>query len=358
MDTIFKFIKSPLFHNEIIHISIFRLIIIGGILVATPFLLKLLIKGVLRIKRVKRMDHRISNSIVLSIKYFVWIIAIGFCIQTLGVNLNYPIITTKNSTITPYHINLIIFVLLVSGFIIKIIGIIFSRMVEEKKIDQGSSTSIYQILKYCLWILVIGFILQTLGIKITLLIASSAALLVGLGLGIQQIFHDVASGIILLFERNLMVNDIIEVEDQVVGKVKEIGLRTSKILTRDNIVMIIPNSKLISNNVINWSHHETLTRFHVNVGVAYGSNIKTVEKVLIECASNHPHINTKHTPFVQFKNFGDSSLEFSLFFWTRNTFQVEFIKSDLRFAINSAFTQNHIQIPFPQRDVHIINPKE
>jgi small-conductance mechanosensitive channel len=221
--------------------------------------------------------------------------------------------------------------------------------------DQGSSHSIYLIVKYVIWVSVIAFCLETIGVKLTLLVASSAALLVGFGLGIQQIFHDIASGVILLFERNLKVNDIIEIENDIIGKVEEIGLRTSKILTRDNIVMIIPNSKLISDNVINWSHNEPLTRFRVEIGVAYGSDVEKVEKVLMNCANSHPHISNKRKAFVQFRNFGESSLDFHLYFWTRENFRVEFIKSDLRFAIDKAFKQEGIEIPFPQRDIHIKN---
>ncbi|MPQ46496.1 mechanosensitive ion channel [Marinifilum sp. N1E240] len=269
--------------------------------------------------------------------------------------INYPLITSKSININLYHLLIIIALLFTTIFILRLIKRIFKRLVDEDKIDQGSGTSIYLIIKYITWVCIIAFSLDTIGVKLTLLIASSAALLVGVGLGIQQIFHDIASGIILLFERNLKVNDIIELENEIVGKVAEIGLRTSKILTRDNIIMIIPNSKLISDNVINWSHNETITRFNVQVGVAYGSNVEMVEKVLLKVAEEHPDIAKKRKPFVRFINFGDSSLDFKLFFWSKKSFMVEFIKSDLRFAINKEFEKNNITIPFPQRDVHIKN---
>lgn len=273
--------------------------------------------------------------------------------ESFGQFLNYPLIANKTINITPFHL-LIIFVLIFGTILtLRVIKRIFKRLIATEKIDQGSGTSIYLIIKYVVWVLIITFCLDSVGVKLTLLIASSAALLVGFGLGIQQIFHDIASGIILLFERNLKVNDIIEVQDEVVGKVQEIGLRTSKILTRDNIIMIIPNSKLISDNVINWSHNEKTTRFRVDVGVAYGSDVDLVEKVLMQVAKDHPDVSGNREPFVRFNNFGDSSLDFSLFFWSKKSFAVEFIKSDLRFAINREFAKNNITIPFPQRDVHI-----
>lgn len=268
---------------------------------------------------------------------------------------NQPIISSKSINISIYHLLIIIALLFITILLLRIVKKIFARLVKEEKIDQGSGNSIYLIVKYITWVTFIAFCLDTIGIKLTLLIASSAALLVGIGLGIQQIFHDIASGIILLFERNLKVNDIIELQNDIIGKVEEIGLRTSKILTRDNIIMIIPNSKLISDNVINWSHNDKITRFNVQIGVAYGSDTELVEKVLLNVAKQHPDISQVREPFVRFINFGDSSLDFKLFFWTNKSFMVEYIKSDLRFAINKEFANNNISIPFPQRDIHIKN---
>jgi len=135
--------------------------------------------------------------------------------------------------------------------------------------------------------------------------------------------------------------------------VKNIGFRTTKIENRDNIIMIIPNSRFIGENVINWSHIEQKTRFSVDVGVAYGSDVELVKKVLLECAYKHQEVTDYPKPFVRFLDFGNSSLDFQLYFWTDNAFRVENIKSDLRFAINNIFKKNGITIPFPQRDVHI-----
>ena len=182
-------------------------------------------------------------------------------------------------------------------------------------------------------------------------------MLVGLGFGIQQIFNDYISGILILFEGNLKVNDVVQMEDETIGIVKEIFLRTSKIETRDDFTIIVPNHKLISDNIINWSHLESRTRFNVKVGVAYGSDTTLVEKVLLDCANNHPDI-VKHAAFVRFINFGDSSLDFQLFFWTMKTFRVENIKSNLRFKIDQEFKKNEIRIPFPQRDVHVLEGRD
>jgi len=208
------------------------------------------------------------------------------------------------------------------------------------------------LVKYLLWIIAVFLILDTIGVKITFLLAGSTALLVGIGLGLQQVFKDIISGIFLLFEGNLKVDDVVELEG-VVGIVKDIGFRTTKIESRNNIVLIIPNSKFIDENVINWSHIEQRTRFYVEVGVAYGSDVQLVKKILEQCAGEHASITNNPEPFVRFDDFGDSSLVFQLFFWTNNAFYVENIKSDLRFMIDNKFRENGVTIPFPQRDVHL-----
>jgi len=268
--------------------------------------------------------------------------------------LEYALIRTDKFTISVYSLLVTIIILLATRILIGIIHKVFKRKIySNPNIEIGKSHTIYQLIKYLLWIIAILFSLETIGIKITFLLAGSAALLVGLGLGLQQIFKDIVSGLFLLFEGNLKVNDIVELDDEV-GRVKEISFRTTKIESRDNIILVIPNSKFIDGNVINWSHIQKRTRFYVQVGVAYGSDVELVEKVLLECAANHRDISKSPNPFVRFYNFGDSSLDFQLFFWTEKAFEVENIKSDLRFEIDKKFRSNKIQIPFPQRDVHII----
>lgn len=256
-------------------------------------------------------------------------------------------------TINVFHLLEIVIILVVTYIIVKIIKRIIQRQEVRKRMEVGQLFAFYQIVKYFLWVIAIVIILDTLKIKITILLASSAALLVGLGLGLQQIFQDFVSGIALLVEGTIKVNDIVEIEDNIVGRVREIGIRTSKIETRDNIIMIVPNSKFIADNVINWSHIEKKTRFSVKVGVSYGSDAELVTDVLLSCAREHKKISVDPAPFVRFTDFGDSSLDFELFFWSTDTFRVENIKSELRYEIFRAFAKNKIQIPFPQRDIHI-----
>ncbi|MEA3317522.1 MAG: mechanosensitive ion channel [Bacteroidota bacterium] len=275
--------------------------------------------------------------------------------MSLNEILEFPIIDTSKVSITVYDIILVIIILVIAKLSLWIIKKVFKKKIySNETYDIGKSHTIYQLIKYILWITVILLIFETVGVKLTFLLAGSAALLVGLGLGLQQIFRDVVSGIILLFERNIKVSDIVQL-DQEIGKVKEIGFRTTKIESRDNIILIIPNSRFISENVINWSHIQKRTRFNVEVGVAYGSDVKLVKNVLLECAASHKLISKNPKPFVRFNNFGNSSLDFQLYFWTDKAFTVENIKSDLRFLINETFIKHSIQIPFPQVDAHIYN---
>mgnify|MGYP006283641437 FL=1 len=268
---------------------------------------------------------------------------------------DYTIIPGDKFTLTFSDILIAILILVATRIILYILKKVFKRTFRSKAIDPGKGYTVYQLIKYLLWVIAITITLQTIGVKVGVLLAGSAALLVGIGLGVQQVFKDIISGIFLLFEGNLKVGDVVELEG-VVGIVKDIGFRTTKIETRDNIIMIIPNSRFIAENVINWSHIEQRTRFHVSVGVAYGSNVQLVESILLECAKEHQEITDYPSPFVRFYDFGNSSLDFQLFFWTNNAFRVENIKSDLRFVIDRKFRDNKVTIPFPQRDVHIKNP--
>ena len=233
---------------------------------------------------------------------------------------------------------------------------VLKRVVVHRKniseLEKGRRLSVFKLLQYVLWVGAILMGLESMGFQITVLLAGSAALLVGVGLGLQEVFKDFVSGIILLFDGTIRVSDIIEVEGTV-GRVTEIRLRASEMETREGIIMIVPNSRFITGNVVNWTHNHKLTRFTVVVGVAYGSDVEKVRRVLTECAKQHPEVVKTPEPFVFFSDFADSQLTFSLHFFSRSVFRIEFVKSDIRFAIDKAFRENNITIPFPQRDLHI-----
>ena len=257
-----------------------------------------------------------------------------------------------------FHIsvwNIILMLLLFFG--LKIFFYLFTKILQKRllnkgKVDDGRLLSTVQLTKYFLYVVAAFILIKSVGLDIDYLVGASAALLVGVGMGLQQTFNDFMSGVIVLFEGTLEVGDVVEV-DNIVGTVKEIRLRTCKIETRESIVMIIPNSKFVTSNVINWSHNHETTLFKIKVGVAYGSDVEIVKKTLVEAADEHGEVMKSPKPFVRFIDFGESSLDFELFFWTNHIWQVENLKSDLRFMIDKKFRENQIRIPFPQRDVHI-----
>ncbi len=223
--------------------------------------------------------------------------------------------------------------------------------VNSGRLQQGQFYAITQISKYLLSTLFIVLTLAALKVDFKYFLALTP-LFIGLGLGLQQVFNDLFSGFILLIEPSIRINDIVEV-DGIVARVKELGLRTSKVESREGIVLIIPNHKLVSEKLINWSSNHHVTRFSVKVGVAYGSNVELVKKILIETAWKHQRIKTNPAPFVRFTDFGDSSLDFELLFWSNYLFPIEDVKSDIRFMIDEEFRKHKVQIPFPQRDLHI-----
>jgi len=168
----------------------------------------------------------------------------------------------------------------------------------------------------------------------------------GLGSGLQCNEQEIAV---------LEVGDVVDIGG-LVGTVRRIGLRASHIQTRSNITVIVPNSKLVVDNVVNWSHSDDRARFQVSVGVAYGSDTELVKNLLIECAQANEKILNFPRPFVRFVDFGNSSLDFELHFWANEFIRIEDVKSDVRFSIDRAFREHEVTIPFPQRDVWFKNP--
>lgn len=224
---------------------------------------------------------------------------------------------------------------------------------QRSKIDTGSQFAINRLVTYFAYLIGILLVIQTAGFNLVVIWTGAAALLVGIGIGLQQTFNDLICGIIILFERSVKVGDVLELTGHEVGTVRKIGARTSILETRDDIIIFVPNSKLIGENVTNWSQIERKARFQVTVGVAYGSNTQLVKEILEQVANDHSSILQSPKPFVRFTDFGDSSLNFAVYFWSRDFTRIENVKSDLRFAIDATFRAKGVEIPFPQRDLWI-----
>ena len=269
----------------------------------------------------------------------------------------YQILETEIFTFGTYTLKIsqlasILIIIIITKGILWIIKKAFFHKSKFSKIDAGSSYALLKLIKYVVWIIAIALVLESIGVKVTLLLAGSAALLVGIGLGLQQTFNDIISGIILLSERSIEVGDVLEIDSDVVI-IESIGLRTSKAMNRDDISVIIPNSLITTSKVINWSHQSHQTRFKIHVGVAYSSDVDLVIKILEESTFEHAEFHDRELIEARLLGFGASSLDFQLLFFSANIFRIGKIKSDIRRRINKNFIKNNIVIAFPQMDLHL-----
>jgi len=265
--------------------------------------------------------------------------------------LNYRLFTIGSVSIEIFSV--LFLVLFIVG--IKFLLYLLRKLIyKSHKLDESKKYALYSLIKYTVTVVAIVLAFDILGFKFTVLLAGSAALLVGIGLGLQNLFSDFVSGIILLVDGSIKVGDVIEVNNMVC-KVTEINLRTTTVLTRDEKFIIVPNTILTKNQLINWTHHRIISRFDVSVGVGYNSDIRKVSEILLAIAKADNRISSEHPPFTRLDDFAASSLNFTLHFWVQDVYRVEGLKSDLRIAIFEAFQQEQIEIPFPQRVVYLKN---
>jgi len=301
----------------------------------------------------KQNSSKIASN---SVRIAVFLLAAFLFFQNFQFN---PTIFTLNAdTEIPFDLNLnkiiTILIVLTLGrvFVWALTQLILLSYYQKNKINLGTQFAVNALISYLVYVLTILTALHYLQVNMTVFWGGLAALLVGVGLGLQQTFNDLFSGLLLLFERGIEVGEVVEI-DGIIGSVKKIGLRTSIIESRDNITVIVPNSKLVVNNVINWSHYDDKVRFKVSIGVAYGTDTALVKKILLDTAKAHSTIVKRPAAFVRFIDFGSSSLDFELLFYSKKFVIIEDVKSDLRFEIDRKFREIGIEIPFPQRDVWI-----
>jgi small-conductance mechanosensitive channel len=268
--------------------------------------------------------------------------------------LNYNLFALGEAKITLLSIlYLIILTFLLFYLSNRLKNFLIGKLLEKTKLDLGAKQAIGTIIRYV--VVIVGFlvILQTVGINLTTLNVVAGAVGVGIGFGLQNIANNFISGLIILFERPIKVGDRIEV-DKIDGQVTAIGARSTRIKTNDNITIIVPNSKFISENVINWSFENEIVRFRIPVEVSYDSDVELVSRLLIEVANENEDVAKNPPPSVRFLRFGENSLYFELRAWSRARLHRRgLLTSDLNFAILRKFRQHKIEMPFPQRDLWI-----
>jgi small-conductance mechanosensitive channel len=267
--------------------------------------------------------------------------------------LEYRFTIGSSISFTPKSILIVILVFIITFFSLKIFRkIIYRTLSSDAKVK---FRSIFSFFNYFVYTIVILLTFQNIGINLTAIFAASAALLVGVGLALQTFIQDIISGVFIIVDQSVHVNDIIEVDGQI-GKVENIKLRTTRAVTRENKVLIIPNHKFLTSILFNWTENGVITKEYVEVGVSYNSDVNQVTAILLDIADQHSSILKDPAPKVIFNDFGDSALVFQLYFALSSSFVSNVVKSELRYEIIEKFNAQNIEIPFPQRSLTLVNP--
>ena len=302
--------------------------------------------------------------IVLGLTLFavaVWTLADAETISLLGVIVNSvksfwdsPFFTIGSVRLTIQALVKAAIVFLVLWFGIRLINrLLRTKVLDKTDLDEGLKFSVRRVTSYLFFAVgaIVG--LEILGVDLASLAVFSGALGIGLGLGFQTIAKNFASGLILLFEQPIKVGDRVQVGD-LLGNIVNIGSRGTWVRTNDNVVMIVPNSEFIEGRVTNWTANDRNVRINLPLGVSYSSDPEHVRDVVLEVAHDHPDVLDAPSPGVIFTGFGASSLDFELRVWTtRQVSTPRTISSQLYFKLFAALKREDIEIPFPQRDIHL-----
>ncbi len=234
------------------------------------------------------------------------------------------------------------------------IDLVIRRLLMRTRLQPGAVAAIDKMLFYCAVLLVVLLALRLVNIPLTIFTFLGGAVAIGFGFGAQNLINNFISGLVIMAERPIKVDDIIEVDGHF-ARVEEIGTRCTRIRTGENVHILVPNSSFLEKNIVNWTLSDKLVRAHVSVGVAYGSPVREVERLMLQAAQEHPNIQKTLKPFVVFSDFGESSLVFELHFWQsmQGMMDIRILCSDVRFRVDELFRHAGIVIAFPQRDVHL-----
>lgn len=268
--------------------------------------------------------------------------------------LNIQLFTWLEHTFTVGEVVVAPTLVLIGIFLAKwLIGKVVNRLIRN-----GANPDFIHLIKRISSVLVIILlsitILDFLNVPITAFAFLSGAIAIGFGFGAQNIINNFISGWILIWERPIKIGDFLEVESAK-GIVEEINTRSTRVRRTDGVHMLIPNSKLLENTVINWTLVDTVTRSTLTVGVAYGSPARLVADLIAQCVNEQPEVHSSPEPKVIFDDFGDNALIFVTYFWVNAKVEgdIRAVKSNMRFRMDELFAENNIVIAYPQRDIHI-----
>lgn len=212
--------------------------------------------------------------------------------------------------------------------------------------DSGTIHSVFNFFNYFVYLILFFFLLNAIGVNINMFLTTTAALFVGLGFALQQIFQDLIAGIYIILDKTIHVGDIIEVNGKA-ARINQVNLRCTIVETRNSRILVIPNRKFIDDVVSNWTQDSKVIRAKIEVGVFIGTDVRKVEKVLLQSLKGYPEVLEYPKPLVMLDSFGESSIRFSLNYYIDNAFENDKISSDLRFRIDELFKENDIKLPVP-----------
>jgi small-conductance mechanosensitive channel len=348
------FWDRPLFHLAGHHISL-----LGVIAFMALFAAGLVVASVAQGKAIRRLFSRFKlepkfSAIVttlLSVAAFIFFTVSAINASGIPLSWNAPLPGISLSLVQIFLlVALLIAVFWVSS---RTKRFLFNRFLVDSGLDRSLQYAIAQIVSNLVLIIGIFIVLENTGIHLGALTVFAGAVGVGVGFGLQNIASNFISGLVILAERPITIGDRVEVAG-IIGQVHQIRARSTVVITNDNIATIVPNTKFIDSPVTNWTYGDPRVRFRIPIGVAYGSDVRKVSEVLIAAGAENPHTLKDPAPSVFFAGFGDSSLNFELVVWSSEmSNRPRRYRSELNFSIERKLREAGIEIPFPQRDLHI-----
>ena len=270
--------------------------------------------------------------------------------------LDYELWVIDDQSVTVKKVIVAVLILAIGLLLAKFIShFTTNRILRHTKLNVSDRAIFDRILYILMLVVIVLFALHTVNIPLTALTFLGGAFAIGVGFGTQNLLNNFISGFIIMLERPVKIGDTIEFENTI-GTIEEIGIRCTKIRTPSNVHILVPNSSLLEKNIVNWTLSDQIIRCQVRVGVAYGSEVREVGKLLYQAVAEHGRILKKPEPAVIFNDFGDNALIFDLYYWIQlgdASMEKITVESDVRFLIEKYFRENGITIPFPQRDMHL-----
>jgi small-conductance mechanosensitive channel len=282
---------------------------------------------------------------------------------TLTEFVNYKLIQVGALSLSLYNVIIVVAIFISARICVGLYKLYIRRSKNTSGRQDKDLQYVYiQITSYIIYISAFFLAMNVLGLNVSLILTGSVGLLVGVGLGLQDVFKDIIAGVVLLLEGNIKVGDIVEINGNknayeklpssvFVAKIIKISVRTTQIQTREGNIQIIPNSQLTQNKVENWSHSSMYSMFMIHVQIEFGSDVELATHILVQSAKNHEMVDKKESTFVRLHNFSESGIDLELVFWAKNSWDILNYKSELRFEIDRRFRENNIRFAYPTRTV-------